>query len=51
MIFDNQKDVPWTNNGTELVIGRMKERSRTARNYKTKSGMLAGLLLAGSGVG
>jgi hypothetical protein len=50
-IFDYQKEVPWTNNGTEQVIGRMKARSRTVRGYKTKSGMLAGLMLAGSGVG
>jgi len=49
-VFDYQKDVPWTNNGTEQVIGRMKMRSRTVRGYKTQFGMLAGLLLAGSGV-
>jgi len=50
-VFDYQKDVPWTNNGTEQVIGRMKMRSKTVRGYKSKSGMLAGLMLAGSGVG
>lgn len=50
-VFDWQKDVPWTNNGTEQVIGRMKMRSRTVRGYKTEPGMLAGLMLAGSGVG
>ena len=49
-VFDWQKDVPWTNNGTEQIIGKMKVRSRTVRGYKTKSGMLAGLMLAGSGV-
>jgi transposase-like protein len=49
-VFDWQKDVPWTINGTEQVIGHMKVRSRTVRGYKTKSGMLAGLMLAGSGV-
>jgi transposase-like protein len=49
-VYDYQKDVPWTNNGTEQVIGRMKVRSRSVRGYKTKSGMLAGLMLAGSGV-
>jgi hypothetical protein len=49
-VFDWDKDVPWTNNGTEQVIGRMKMRSRTVRGYKTKPGMLAGLMLAGSGV-
>lgn len=50
-VYDYQKDVPWTNNGTEQVIGRMKVRSRTVRGYKTKSGMLSGLMLAGSGAG
>ena len=49
-VFDWDKDVPWTNNGTEQVIGRMKMRSRTVRGYKTEPGMLAGLMLAGSGV-
>jgi transposase-like protein len=50
-VFDYQKEVPWTNNGTEQVIGRMKVRSKTVRGYKTRPGLLAGLLLAGSGVG
>jgi transposase-like protein len=49
-VFDWQVDVPWTNNATERAIGRMKVRSRTVRGYKTKSGLLAGLMLAGSGV-
>ena len=48
-VFDWQKDVPWTNNGTEQVIGRMKMRSRTVRGYKSWQGMWAALLLAGSG--
>jgi transposase-like protein len=47
-VFDYQKDVPWTNNGTERVIGKMKVRSRTIRGFKTISGMLSGLMLAGS---
>jgi transposase-like protein len=50
-VFDWQKDVPWTNNGTEQVIGKMKVHSKTVRGYKTQSGMLAGLMLAGSGAG
>jgi transposase-like protein len=50
-VFDWQQDVPWTNNGTERVIGRMKVRSRTVRGYKTQSGMLAGLMVAGVGIG
>ena len=49
-VFDWQKDVPWTNNGTEQVIGRMKVRSRTVRGYKNKNGLLNGLMLAGSWV-
>lgn len=49
-IFDWQVDVPWTNNGTERVIGRMKVRSRTVRGYKNKHGLLNGLMLAGSWV-
>ncbi len=48
-VFDWQKDVPWTNNGTEQVIGRMKMRSRTVRGYKSWQGMWAALLLSGSG--
>jgi len=49
-VFDWQVDVPWTNNATEQVIGRMKMRSKTVWGYKTESGMIAGLMLAGSGV-
>jgi hypothetical protein len=41
-------DVPWTNNLTEQVIGRMKMRARTVRGYKTWPGMQTGLLLAGT---
>jgi transposase-like protein len=49
-VFDWQKDVPWTNNGTEQAIGRMKMRSRTVRGYKSWQGMEAALLLTGSGL-
>jgi hypothetical protein len=48
-VFDWDRDVPWTNNGTEQAIGRMKMRARTVRGYKTTSGMLNGLMVAGSG--
>lgn len=47
-VFDWHRDVPWTNNTTEQVIGRMKMRSRTVRGFKTRSGMLHGLLAAAS---
>ncbi len=49
-VFDWQPEVPWTNNGTEQIIGKMKMRSRTVRGYKSTRGMLAALLLAGLGV-
>lgn len=47
-LFDWQTDVPWTNNGSEQVIGRMKIRSRTVRGYKSKQGMLNALMIIGS---
>lgn len=49
-VFDWQADVPWTNNPTEQVIGKMKMRARTVRGYKTWSGMASGLMVAGIGV-
>lgn len=49
-VFDWQSDVPWTNNPTEQVIGRMKMRARTVRGYKTWPGMANGLMLAGLGL-
>jgi transposase-like protein len=49
-VFDWQGDVPWTNNGSEQVIGKMKMRSRTVRGYKSWQGMWAALFLAGTGV-
>ena len=49
-VFAWQPDVPWTNNPTEQVIGRMKMRARTVRGYKNWSGMASGLMLAGFGL-
>jgi len=49
-LFDCQMDVPWTNNGSERAIGRMKVRSRTVRGYKSEEGMLNALMVTGSGV-
>jgi transposase-like protein len=46
--FYTDPAVPWTNNGTEQVIGRMKMRARTVRGYKTWPGMQTGLMLAGT---
>jgi transposase-like protein len=49
-VFDWHRDVPWTNNGTEQIIGRMKMRSRTVRGYKSWHGMWAAFMLTGSGL-
>jgi transposase-like protein len=49
-VFDWQKDVPWTNNGTVQAIGHMKMRGRTVRGYKSWQGMHAALMLTGSGI-
>lgn len=49
-VFTWSEDVPWTNNGTEQAIGKMKMRSRTVRGYKSDQGMHHALILAGCGV-
>ena len=49
-VFHWQEGVPWTNNPTEQVIGKMKMRARTVRGYKNWSGMASGLMVAGVGV-
>jgi transposase-like protein len=46
--FYSDPAIPWTNNDTEQVIGRMKMRARTVRGYKTWPGMQTGLMLAGT---
>ena len=50
-LFYGEPDIPWTNNATEQVIGRMKMRARTVRGYKTWQGMHNGLLLSGTRLG
>jgi transposase-like protein len=50
-VFDWQAGVPWTNNLTEQVIGKMKMRARTVRGYKTWPGMASGLMVSGIGIG
>jgi transposase-like protein len=44
--FFSDPEMPWTNNPTEQVIGRMKMRAKTTRGYKTEDGMLNGLLVS-----
>ena len=55
--FDAQTEVPWTNNGIELEVGKMKAftsrpktLSRALRSYRTNQGILAELLLSGIAV-
>lgn len=48
--FQSEPEVPWTNNATERMIGRMKMRARTVRGYKSWLGMESGLMLAGSAI-
>jgi hypothetical protein len=46
--FFQDPGIPWTNNRTEQAIGKMKMRAKTTRGYKTRSGMLNGLLISSS---
>lgn len=48
--FQSEPEIPWTNNATEQVIGRMKMRARTVRGYKSWPGMQSGLLLAATSI-
>jgi transposase-like protein len=44
--FYARADIPWTNNRTEQIIGRMKNRGKRVRGYKSPSGRLYGNLVA-----
>ena len=46
-VFQSEPHVPWTNNPTERMIGKMKMRARTVRGYKSWQGMEAGLFVTG----
>lgn len=46
--FFHDPGIPWTNNRTEQAIGKMKMRAKNTRGYKTRSGMLNGLLVSSS---
>jgi transposase-like protein len=48
--FIDDPGIPWTNNGTERVIGAMKMRARTVRGYKNWKGMQSGLMISGSSI-
>ena len=44
--FYHDPGIPWTNNRTEQIIGRLKSRAKRVRGYKTTEGLLAGSLVA-----
>lgn len=45
--FYDDAEMPWTNNQTEQMIGRIKNRAKRVRGYKSVEGMLNGNLMAG----
>jgi transposase-like protein len=44
--FYSDPGIPWTNNRTEQIIGRLKNRAKRVRGYKTSNGLLTGSLVA-----
>jgi len=44
--FYSDPGIPWTNNRTEQIIGRLKSRAKRVRGYKTAEGLLAGSRVA-----
>lgn len=44
--FYSDPGIPWTNNRTEQIIGRLKSRAKRVRGYKSMQGQLMGSLVA-----
>lgn len=44
--FYHDPGIPWTNNRTEQIIGKLKNRAKRVRDYKSTEGFLAGSLVA-----
>ena len=44
--FYGDPGIPWTNNQTEQMIGRLKSRAKRVRGYKTSVGLLNGSAVA-----
>ena len=44
--FYSDPGIPWTNNRTEQIIGRLKNRAKRVRGYKSAQGQLMGSLVA-----
>ena len=43
--FYSDPGIPWTNNRTEQIIGRLKNRAKRVRGYKSAQGQLLGSLV------
>lgn len=44
--FYHDPGIPWTNNATERMIGKIKSRAKRVRGYKTSDGLLLGSWIA-----
>jgi len=44
--FYSDPGIPWTNNRSEQIIGKLKSRARRVRGYKSNEGLLMGSLVA-----
>lgn len=44
--FYDDPGIPWTNNRTEQIIGRLKSRANRVRGYKSTAGLLTGSWVA-----
>ena len=44
--FSDDSGIPWTNNATERIMGRLKNRAKRVRGYKSSRGRLNGCLIA-----
>ena len=44
--FYSDPGIPWTNNRSEQIIGRLKSRAKRVRGYKSNEGLLRGSLVA-----
>ena len=44
--FYSDPGIPWTNNRTEQIIGRLKSRAKRVRGYKTSQGLKMGCWIA-----
>jgi hypothetical protein len=44
--FYSDPGIPWTNNRTEQIVGRLKSRAKRVRGYKNSQGQLMSSLVA-----